>query len=77
MDRTQNRRDFMKTRVSGAAAVASSELSPLRPQLPPAAVARAFEAGASGVLASREYDEMRLSGLRAFGRAVRESRAGA
>ncbi len=39
------------------------------------AVMRAFEAGASGVLASREYDEMRLPGLRAFGRAVRESRA--
>jgi hypothetical protein len=39
------------------------------------AVMRAFEAGASGVLASREYDEMRLAGLRAFGRAVRESHA--
>jgi hypothetical protein len=40
------------------------------------AVTKAFEAGASGVLASREYDEMRLPGLRAFGRAVRESGAG-
>jgi len=36
------------------------------------ATRRAFEAGASGVLISREYDEMRLPNLRAVGRAVRE-----
>lgn len=35
------------------------------------AVHRAFDAGADGVLASREYDEMRLSSLKAFGAAVR------
>ncbi len=34
------------------------------------AVRKAFEAGASGVLISREYDEMRLPNLRAVGRAV-------
>ena len=34
------------------------------------AVERAFNAGADGVLASREYNEMRLSSLAAFGRGV-------
>ncbi len=37
------------------------------------AVRKAFEAGASGVLVSREYDEMRIPNLRAVGRAVRDS----
>lgn len=37
------------------------------------AVRRAFEAGAHGVVASREYEEMRLANLKAFGRAVREA----
>ena len=36
------------------------------------AVFRAVEAGATGLLASREYDEMRFSSLRAFGAAVRQ-----
>lgn len=36
------------------------------------AVFKAVEAGASGLLASREYDEMRFSSLRAFGAAVRQ-----
>ncbi|MEK6478111.1 twin-arginine translocation signal domain-containing protein [Catalinimonas sp. 4WD22] len=36
------------------------------------AVYKAVEAGASGLLASREYDEMRYSSLRAFGDAVRQ-----
>lgn len=36
------------------------------------AVFKAVEAGASGLLASREYDEMRFSSLRAFGEAVRQ-----
>ena len=31
---------------------------------------KAFEAGAAGVLTSREYDEMRLPNLRAVGRAI-------
>jgi len=38
------------------------------------AVKRAFAAGADGVLASREYNEMRMSSLTAFGDAVREHR---
>lgn len=36
------------------------------------AVFKAVEAGAGGLLASREYDEMRWSSLRAFGQAVRQ-----
>jgi len=36
------------------------------------ATKRAFEAGAAGVLISREYDEMRIPNLRGVGRAVRE-----
>jgi hypothetical protein len=36
------------------------------------AVYKAVEAGASGILASREYDEMRHASLRAFGQAVRQ-----
>jgi hypothetical protein len=36
------------------------------------AVRRAFDAGASGVLISREYDEMRMPNLRAVGRAMKE-----
>lgn len=36
------------------------------------ATRRAIEAGADGVVASREYDEMTLPNLKAFGRAVRE-----
>lgn len=34
-------------------------------------VFKAFEAGADGILASRDYDEMRLSSLKAFGDAIR------
>jgi hypothetical protein len=34
-------------------------------------VYKAFEAGANGILASRDYDEMRLSSLKAFGEAIR------
>ena len=37
------------------------------------ATRKAFEAGASGVVASREYEEMKVENLRAFGRAVREA----
>lgn len=36
------------------------------------ATRKAFEAGASGVVASREYEETKVEHLRAFGRAVRE-----
>ena len=38
------------------------------------ATVRAFEAGASGIVVSREYEEMQLANLRAVGRAVRELR---
>ena len=39
------------------------------------ATRKAFEAGAAGVLISREYDEMRLPNLRAVGRAIRDVNA--
>lgn len=47
------------------------EPRPSDPHQLTAAVKRAFDAGADGVLASREYNEMRLSSLEAFGRGVR------
>ena len=36
------------------------------------AVHKSFEAGAAGIVVSREYEEMRLPNLRAVGRAIRE-----
>ncbi|TDB62725.1 hypothetical protein EZE20_17470 [Arundinibacter roseus] len=42
------------------------------PEILKQAVFKAIEAGAGGLLASREYDEMRHSSLRAFGQAVRQ-----
>jgi hypothetical protein len=36
---------------------------------------RSFEAGAKGLIVSREYDEMRLENLEAVGRAVRDATA--
>ena len=36
------------------------------------ATVRAFDAGAHGIVVSREYEEMRLANLKAVGRAVRE-----
>lgn len=36
-------------------------------------VLKAFEAGAGGVVASREYDEMRVPNLKAFGQGAREA----
>ena len=36
------------------------------------AVKAAFEAGAEGILISREYDEMHLESLRAIGEAMRQ-----
>jgi hypothetical protein len=47
------------------------EPRPSNPEQLTAAVKRAFDAGADGVLASREYNEMRLSSLEAFGRGVK------
>jgi hypothetical protein len=35
-------------------------------------VRKAFEAGANGIVVSREYEEMRVPNLRAVGRAIRE-----
>ena len=46
------------------------EPRPSDPEQLIAAVQRAFDAGADGVLASREYDEMRISSLEAFGKGV-------
>lgn len=39
------------------------------------AVVRAFDAGASGIVVSREYEEMRVPNLRAVGRAMQEVNA--
>lgn len=39
------------------------------------AVVRAFDAGANGIVVSREYEEMRVSNLRAVGRAMQEINA--
>lgn len=43
-----------------------------KPEAVYAHVGKALEAGAAGVLLSREYDEMRLDNLKAVGRAVRD-----
>lgn len=48
------------------------EPRPSDPEQLMAAVHRAFDAGADGLLASREYNEMRMSSLKAFGDAVRQ-----
>jgi len=45
---------------------------PADPEKITQAVLRAFEAGADGIVASREYEEMRLASLKAVGRAVRQ-----
>jgi hypothetical protein len=37
-----------------------------------AATLKSFDAGAHGVVAWREYEEMRVDNLRGFGRAVHE-----
>lgn len=46
------------------------EARPSDPEQLTTAVTRAFDAGADGVLASREYAEMRMPSLEAFGRGV-------
>jgi len=45
-----------------------------RPETLRAAVVKAFDAGASGILISREYDEMRVENLKAIGAALQELR---
>ncbi|MFP4144548.1 MAG: hypothetical protein ACLFV3_05345 [Phycisphaeraceae bacterium] len=45
---------------------------PADPDTVTQATRRAFDAGADGIVISREYDEMRLDNLRAVGKAVRE-----
>ncbi len=47
------------------------ERRPSNPETMQRAVKRAFDAGADGVLASREYIEMSLQSLKAFGSAIR------
>lgn len=54
--------------IPGAGATFSSS-----PDVVAEAVRKAFEAGASGVLLSREYDEMRAENLRGAGRGVRDA----
>jgi hypothetical protein len=49
------------------------EPRPSDPEVLRQIVLRAVEAGADGLLASREYNEIRLSNLAAFGDAVRET----
>jgi len=51
------------------------EPRPSDPELLEEVVRRAIRAGADGVLASREYDEMRMTSLEAFGRGVRTAMA--
>lgn len=45
---------------------------PSEPQVLYEAVTKSFRAGASGVMASRDYDEMQLKNLQAFGNAIRD-----
>lgn len=47
--------------------------SPEEPETIYQAVMKAYEAGANGIVASREYEEMTVPNLRAVGRAVREA----
>ena len=42
------------------------------PEIVYRAVIQAFEAGASGIMLSREYAEMRVANMRAVGRALRD-----
>jgi hypothetical protein len=51
---------------------ANNKTFPSNPEGVYEAVRKAFEAGASGVLISREYDEMRIPNLKAVGKAVRD-----
>lgn len=47
------------------------QTNPTEPERLKRTIARAFDAGAVGILLSREYDEMRVSSLRAAGEALR------
>jgi hypothetical protein len=53
-----------------------NQTMPADPEEIQQATVRAFEAGASGIVVSREYEEMRVPNLRAVGRAVRELKRG-
>jgi hypothetical protein len=53
-----------------------SDHFPSDPELVYQATVKAFEAGASGLVVSREYDEMRLENLRAVGRGVADAWGG-
>jgi hypothetical protein len=52
-----------------------SDTFPADPEEVYRAVIRAFDAGADGVVASREYEEMRVANLKAFGRGIRDVNA--
>ena len=47
---------------------------PSDPKVVYQATVKAFEAGAKGLVVSREYDEMRLDNLRAVGKALKDAR---
>jgi hypothetical protein len=47
--------------------------APEQPETVYQAVIKAYAAGADGIVASREYEEMTVPNLRAVGRAVREA----
>ena len=49
-----------------------ANIMPADPDVVYQAVKRAFDAGAGGIVVSREYEEMRLANLKAVGRAMRE-----
>lgn len=49
-----------------------ANIMPADPEVVYQAVKRAFDAGAGGIVVSREYEEMRLANLKAVGRAMRE-----
>ena len=51
------------------------QAAPSDPETVYQATSKAFQAGATGLIISREYDEMRVPNLRAVGRAVREVKA--
>jgi hypothetical protein len=48
------------------------QAAPSDPETVCEATRKVFQAGAAGLIISREYDEMRVPNLRAVGRAVRE-----
>lgn len=65
-----------KTKIYSGIGFDVPESPPEDPEKIYQATLKAFEAGAGGVVVSREYEEMRLPNLRAVGRAVRQRSRG-